>query len=218
MNRLLIIVFLFFQLNFILFGNQTKKTGPKKDEVSITNLKFRGNGCKKENTSVIITSSKEDDVVDYFQMVYNDFGVIKGPNVPSSNRQRGCFILFSIEYPKKWAYSFTSVDYDGYAEIGEKSTGRFKTNYEFPFIKDQESYTETKLKGPYVGKFNQDQSTGIFKQIWSPCHLNSPLEIRSFLTLIGPKSEFSEITIDVQSGYLNQKFALQWKLCKEIYN
>lgn len=181
--------------------------GPGKSEVEIVDAVVNGSGCPVGTATVIVTNSKPEGPVDYFQVTFDDF-IIEKPG----KARKFCVVALDIKFPQGWSYSVLDVETDGYAEIQEGVKGEIKISYEFRSTNSKVS-KKRRQKGYWEGEYKFNDSFG--QVVWSPCGKVLPLNLKTQIALAGSadNGKSSIMTVDQQSGLLTQKWGIKWKRC-----
>lgn len=187
------------------------QSGPHNQEVEIRDVRVNGTGCPIGTASVLLTNSHPNGPIDFFEIVYDEFIVERGPDATEKSR-KFCNVVADIKFPQGWSYSIFRLEYEGYAEIARGAKAELKTEYFFPQVTSRKRDVK-KIKGPWEGDYNNHDTNGIFTAIGSPCGRTIPLNIKTTLTLKGTRRSNSIITSDIQTGSITQKFGLKWKRC-----
>ena len=187
-------------------------SAPSPDEIEILDLMVRGSGCPAGTTGVMFTSTTPGGPADFFEVIFDEFAVEKGPGVGLTEKRKFCSIVLSLSFPQGFTFSMADVHFEGYAEIGEDSVGELKTEYYFPFHSEKEIRSKT-LNGPFEDDFSQQDTTSIFNPVWAPCGFRVPLNVKTTLNLKGPRTDPALMTVDQATGMLKQLFHIKWREC-----
>lgn len=177
----------------------------------IVKLTVNGSGCDETNTEVIVTNSRPNGPIDYFQVTYDDFSVKRGPDENGKSR-KFCNSAVLIKFDGGWQYSVLSVETDGYASIAEGATGIFQSLVEFRNGGESQSKLY-KFPGPVDKDYKIEKKEQIFTKVWSSCKENIPINLKTVIAIRGTRAEESVLTVDRQSGLLKQIWAIKWKKC-----
>lgn len=204
--------------------------GPSSRDFKIADLQVKGTGCAKKSTTFTGRSSTSGGV-DYFQAVYDEFIVKRGPKIKETNTSRHfnelkCKITMLLDFPKGMRFKLQSSQYDGFANIAAGAFGGFRATYYFDSSAAEQNaearFAERrKFEGPikesYVinTKFRH-KSSGKQRELWSPCKTSSKpmyFQINTAIRLRGNREVNSLLSIDVASGVFTQKMDLKWVKC-----
>lgn len=204
--------------------------GPTVREFKIADLRVEGTGCAESSTSFTGRASTQGGV-DYFQAVYDDFIVKRGPNIEETDtnryfNERKCKITMLLDFPEGMRFKLQSSQYDGFADIADGAIGGFRATYYFDSTVAEQNaearYAERRkfagpLKESYVirTKFRHKDS-GKQNELWSPCKTSSKpmyFQVNTAIRLRGNREVNSLLSIDVASGVFSQKMDLKWVKC-----
>lgn len=197
------------------FGDNSPKS------VIISDLQYNGSGCRQGDASVIVTNSIPGGENDFFQVVYDNFIAEKGKGIDYSERKKTCRIDLTLDMPQGWSLSVMDTEADGFAEIPKGSSGIVKNTVSFKSSKfnnfKPRSTTSVKyLKGPYEDDYQKKDGFNIGGNIWSPCKKQIKLNLKTVLRLKGPQKDYAQLSMDIQSGLIEQKWHLKWKKCRNF--
>lgn len=185
---------------------------PKINNVHIEQTETAGRGCPAGTTETIVTPQHAGSKnADYFQLVFDEFEVRRGPDDSRSKSKATCTILMNVTYPKGYRFRFEHSSFDGYAEINEGQTAEFKTTFARPGGKSKRN--KTSIRGPFEGDFSVDETRQATRGFWSGCEGSTLLRVQSSLRLKGSRDEDAVVTRDVQSGSLIQGYRVRWQRC-----
>lgn len=208
--------------------NTPPADGPSSRDFKIADLRVSGTGCATSSTTFKGRSSTNGGV-DYFQAVYDEFIVKRGPKIKETNSSKGfnerkCKITMLLDFPEGMRFKLKSSQYDGFADIADGAFGGFRATY---FFDKSEQDAEArfaerrKFKGPlkesYVirTKFRH-KSAGKQNELWSPCKRSAEpmyFQVNTAIRLRGNREANSLLSIDVASGVFTQKMDLKWVKC-----
>jgi len=186
---------------------------PRPGDVFIRNVRVGGPGCPQGTTSVLVTSTVPGGPADLFEVIYDNFEVSQGPHIALAEARKFCNIVVDLYFPQGYRFTLTQVHFEGYADLARGATGKLETEYFFPFFSNRVS-TSKVIRGPYKKDYERNDTLGLFSRIWSPCGLTVPLNAKTTMTVDGPRSDESRMTVDLTTGKLYQIWAIQWESCR----
>lgn len=207
-----------------------KTDGPSSRDFKIASIHVTGSGCDKQSTTFTGRSSTSGGI-DYFQAVYDEFIVKRGPNVPETNssksyNERKCKITMLLDFPRGMRFKLASSQYDGFADIADGAFGGFRATYYFDSTSAEQHaqarFAERrKFKGPikesYVINTVFRHKDGKKWDLWSPCKTSDDpmyFQVNTAIRLRGNREAKSLLSIDIASGVFTQKMDLEWVRCK----
>jgi len=186
---------------------------PSPNDIYIKDVIAGGPGCPQGTYSAMWTSTNPDsEAANFFEVIYDGFFVQKGAGISITESRKQCTVAVNMNVPNGWQFSIMEVHYDGFADIPVRNMGILQTEYHFPHFSNRVTTTKN-IMGPYSNDYSKEDSIGIFSQIWSPCGLEVPLNMKSTLWVRGPKDDAAWMTVDRQTGLLTQKWHVQWRRC-----
>ena len=205
---------------FALFATSNAVAGPagggkcapnhNGKKVCFLDIAAGGPGCPQGSYSTLLTATKPGGPIDFFEVIYDDFSVEKYEGSRAKEARKHCTVAVDMFIPQGWQFSLVDVHYEGFADIQRGSMGTLNTSYFFPQHSNRVS-TSKRLRGPFVGDYNKEDTIGIFSKVWSPCGLKIPLNMKSTLHVRGRGDAF--MTVDQQTGKLTQKWGFSWRKC-----
>lgn len=199
----------------LLSSTATFAQGPDKVDVKIYDASAAGTGCPLGSVSKVTTHSKPGSKgADYFQIVYDDFEIKYGKDVPARQTRKFCDFGFNIDWPEGYQFTIESLEFDGYADIHWIHRGEFESKIQF-FMGDEKGYKRT-IRGPFEGSFSGKQTRKRFDDFKSDCEGSTMVNLKTTLRLDGnDRYGESTMTMDVSSGLLTQAVRLKWRKCKD---
>ncbi|WP_189112415.1 DUF4360 domain-containing protein [Pilimelia terevasa] len=170
---------------------------PGPPTVKVTDVKFGGNGCPRNGTSVVMSNSNQ--AVD---IIFSDFAAST-----SGVRSKDCQVNFLLEYPAGWSYSLIGAQYRGYTDVGAGSSAQMVNQY---YFQGDSRYSELKktYSGPREGTFQENHEADVTHE--APCKERRYLATRHTL---GTQGASATINLDSMSVDVSTKVLLNWKPC-----
>ncbi|GGK17682.1 hypothetical protein GCM10010124_07780 [Pilimelia terevasa] len=184
-------------------------------DVKITDVVLNGTGCKKGDTSIIMSNgSKAMDVI--FSAFTAQAGAVPKDNgttpwVPRANKN--CQINLKLSYKSGWTFALTTVTARGFADLSKKTTGKQITTYYFAGMTETGEGTSN-LEGPISETYAY--SDEIKTPNYSECGKTRAFNMNARVQVDASKSakdSLSEITLDSKSIDVSTKYYLGWKNC-----
>ena len=182
------------------------------DQTYIMNLNFAGSGCSPADSSASLYDTNSDGLPDQFSIYFSTYVAQQGPGLTLAERRKNCNVGVQLHLPQGYQFSIANVRYIGYADLPAGVLGRQKSTYEFPFFSNSVTL-QSVLPGPYTGGYERTDNLGISSVVWSPCGLNTPLNIRTQVALEGASLPRAALTTDQIDGRVRQVYGLVWRAC-----
>ncbi|GGK17679.1 hypothetical protein GCM10010124_07770 [Pilimelia terevasa] len=184
-------------------------------DVKITDVTLNGSGCKRGDTSIIMSNGNKA-----MDVIFSDFVVQAGsvakdngttPWVPRANKN--CQINLKLSYKSGWTFALTTVTARGFADLSKRATGKQITTYYFAGM-PQTGEGTSNLDGPVSKTYAY--SDEVKTPNWSECGKTRAFNMNARVQVDASKSakdSTSEITLDSESVDVSTKFYLGWKNC-----
>ena len=176
--------------------------------VSIKSLVFAGSGClPPSGLSGSLTDPDKDGLPNRLNLVFANYVAKLGPGSSILQHRQFCNLNLSLDVPKGWQFTVKNVRYQGFAGLPVRVRGVQQTDYQFPFA-TKSATLKLVLKGTLLDRFQHDDQLKPEERIWSPCHLATPLNLRTQILLQGPENRSAFLRASKQS------YGLPWRRCR----
>ncbi|GGK01632.1 hypothetical protein GCM10010123_34390 [Pilimelia anulata] len=184
-------------------------------DVKIQDVTLNGTGCKKADTSIVMSNgNKAMDVL--FSAFTTQAGKVPKDNgtTPWVDRaNKNCVINLKLAYKSGYTFALTTVTARGFADLAAGSTGKQITTYYFAGMKETGQGTSD-LKGPKTDVYSYTDEIAVPN--YSPCgetrafNMNARVQVDAGKA---SKDSLSELTLDSKSIDVATKYYLSWKDC-----
>ncbi len=179
--------------------------------VAITEFNHQGSGCRPGTVSHAVSG---DGLA--ITVFFSDY-------VVSTDRRRlankNCNLSLTVQSEPGWEFSVVGADIRGFANISERSVGRFAIRHNFE-AEPGPTFQDTVINGPSVGEFLIQVSLPTEQARWSGCR-PGPKKLRLGTTAtiamrLGGSG--SMMSVDSVDGELRQRYMLRWRPCSSVQN
>jgi hypothetical protein len=176
-------------------------------KVSIESLKAAGSGCPASSrpTGRLVHTDK-DGLPDRLVVSFPSYVAKQGAGLSIANRRRNCAMVLLLNLPEGLQYRIASVRYHGHASLPVGASGLLQSDYDFPFASKIASFQAT-LRGPLKTDFHRQAQRQPQDLVWSPCHRDIPLVLRTQIVLSGPR------TVSASLRATRHAYDLVWRHC-----
>ncbi len=177
--------------------------------VQVGTPSYSGTGCPAGSVNATISP---DGLA--LSILFSSYQVNVGGSSPSFSR-KSCGINIPVTVPPGYQMMISRVDYRGYAQLPQGSTGSFDIRYAFtgmPGLGFQQTF-----KGAQDGDFTLNNIPDGDRSAWTPCGTTSVLQTTTNLALqANMQNQQSMLVIDsadMNSGLIYQ---LRWRSCGQV--
>lgn len=196
----------------VTLTNQAVAQSPDMADVAVYGLIAVGKGCPKGSLTKIVTNSRPGSTTaDYFQVTYDKFTVEHGPGIPRWESRKTCNIVYNVDYPRGFKFSFDNLSFNGYAEVQAGVRAEFDARIRTP-LEDKDVKFKGVIQGYYEGGY-EDVVRGRLEKFNSGCGGSAMIKVENMIRMRGKSPDKSIITIDTVSGAMTQAFKVQWEKC-----
>jgi hypothetical protein len=179
--------------------------------VAITEFTHQGSGCRPGTVSNAVSS---DGLA--ITVFFSDY-------VVSTDRRRlankNCNLSLTVQSEPGWEFSVVGADIRGFANISERSVGRFAIRHNFD-AEPGPTFQDTVINGPSVGEFLMQVALPPEQARWSGCR-PGPKKLRLGTTAtiaMRQGGSGSMMSVDSVDGELRQRYMLRWRQCSSVQN
>lgn len=185
------------------------------ESATISDVQFAGNGCRTNNTTVILSPDLKD-----LSVLFDEYTAEIGSGTKNPNARQDrtvCNLRLKMSIPPGWQYAFKSVDYRGFVNLPAQTVATHRLTFvtsgqPIPSLRDA-NHT-----GPKVENYTLSFEVKPSRYIWSPCGVTQhPININSDLSVqyMVAKSnhEQAQILIDSADFSSRQTIGLVWRRC-----
>lgn len=186
---------------------------PTPSQIAIKNVTVSGTGCPAFVDTPYWTATRPGGPADYFEVLFNDFVVSKGNNIPIGESRKQCTISVDVNIPQGFSFSLINVAWEGYGDIPAGYLGMQTASYQFPQFSNR-AVARTRRTGPFVGNWYRDDQIAVRASVWSPCGLEVPFHIKADMQLRGFNANRQALmTTDQVTGVIRQIWGVRWRRC-----
>ena len=185
---------------------------PPTKDVSISDVKYGGSGCKAGTAAV---SHSQD--LQTVTVIFDEYQANIGPGVPFSEKNKNCNLNFKINYPPGYQYTLYKIDYTGYADLQDGISANQQSQYWFAGI-DGRATLRSNFKGPLSKTYTFTDLLATSLWVWSPCGASTTLNVNTMLSLSSSNSKSSgSISTQVIDTTVKNKYyaayGVSWRRC-----
>jgi hypothetical protein len=170
--------------------------------VDVTQIELAGTGCPAGTAELTYLYDGEN-----FELQADQFEVASGPGVSRRESRKVCSILFALDYPEGWQFSYQSIESLVDLDIGGDHKGLVKTSGHIQGDPLTDTY-ESSFEGPM---FETKAVLHTLESLWSPCSERRAsvlkLEMRLSSDVEGERVESRMILSNPTT------ISLQWRKC-----
>lgn len=178
-------------------------------EVTIKDIKLRGAGCPEGSATADVFPDKKS-----FGIFYDAFNVSAGPGIPPEQNIANCTAIITLEVPRGWSWTVTSIDYSGSAQLDRDVYGRMSARLSFPG--QAPARKEVRLPGPTpLGGRDFDLPAQFDLLTWSRCGDEAPLLALATIQVDNSRDRNQSGTVQVaqQTGDFAIRCHVGWRRC-----
>jgi len=186
-----------------------KPDGPNPGQVYIESLSYGGNGCPQGTVAQTISSDRTT-----FTLIFDQYVAHVGPNVKPTEARKNCQINVNLRVPGGWAYTITTFDYRGYAQLARGHRATQSSIYYFAGSPVQ-ARAATNFAGPMAKDYVLRDTIAMSSWVWSPCGARVPVNINTALAIdnSADRRAQSQMTTDSIDGKVRHVQGLTWRGC-----
>ena len=178
------------------------------ENVQIRIETINGSGCRAGTAAVAMNSDKTA-----FTVTYSDYLAAAGGGVSPLEFRKNCQLALRVDIPGGFTYAIQSVDYRGYAFLGEGARGLQRAGYYFQGSPDT-TYSTEEFDGEYDDNWHANHEKEWAELIWSPCgeqrNFNINTELRVYA---GHDDSINLMTMDSTDSAVSTIYHVAWDEC-----
>jgi len=185
---------------------------PENKDVTITDVKYGGSGCKAGTAAV---SHSQD--LQTVTVIFDEYIAAIGPGISFVEKHKNCNLNFKINYPPGYQYTLYKTDYTGFADLQKGITAKQQSQYWFAGFGGKATLQST-FYGPYSQTYTFTDVLATELWVWSPCGASTTLNVNTDLFLSSSDSKasgtISTAVIDttVKNKY-KTSYGVSWRRC-----
>lgn len=178
------------------------------ENVQIRIETINGSGCRAGTAAVAMNSDNTA-----FTVTYSDYLAAAGDGVSPLDFRKNCQLALRVDVPGGFTYAIQSVDYRGYAFLGEGARGLQRAGYYFQGSPDT-TFTNEEFEGEYDDNWHANDEKEWAELVWSPCgeqrNFNINTELRVYA---GHDGSVSLMTMDSTDSAVSTIYHVAWDEC-----
>jgi hypothetical protein len=165
-----------------------------------------GSGCPPGSIAVSQLSDTE------FTVTYSQYIASAGSSASLLDFRKNCQLNVSVGVPSGWTFGIASVDYRGYAHLGNAAHGTLAASYYYAGL-PQTYRQQHSVYGATDGDYEFTDQAPILA--YAPCHFNTTLnvntEVRAYVG--SDKTYLNVVTMDSTDLNMSTIYRLAFKEC-----
>jgi len=172
--------------------------------VYVDSFSAGGNGCAPGT----VTQNLSPDAK-ALTLLFDNFLVDSSAN-RGREVKKSCRVNMRLAIPPGWAYTLFSVDYRGFASLGDDDESRLRSWYSLDGSQ-QIRISNLKMEGPYQADYLQRAWVPLDTLPWLACNRTSSNIVID--TEIMTNGDSAMMTVDSVDGELRQQYGVAWRRC-----
>jgi hypothetical protein len=183
--------------------------GPDPQEVYIESISYGGSGCPQGTVGQSLSADRTR-----FTLIFDRYVTSVGPGIPLGDARKNCQINVNLRYPGGWSYSLSTVDYQGFLQLGAGHRATQSAIY-YRAGSPLQARVSGSAAGPLIRDFVVRDTRTTSAYVWSPCGARVPLNINTAISIetSGNRAGSSQMTTDSIDGTILSVFNLTWRGC-----
>lgn len=136
---------------------------PNFGQVYVRGMTYGGSGCPSGSVASLVSPDNAA-----LTMLFDSY-VVDTSTSPAGLDQKACTVRLELEGPPGWEYSLYTIDYHGYADLQEGTSGAQSSSYSFGTGAQKTDLGAFQIQGPFNNDYTHSTSLPLAAAGWSRC-------------------------------------------------